>query len=265
MNEYLELGYFDILLACGFIIATIGISLALKLGLVRNLIIASLRTLLQLGLAGLLLGAVFKIRIMTVVLILLGVMILIASREAVARQKVRLKGSGLDAFISISISVILVGLTVTIIVVRAKPWWTPSIAIPLFGMIIGNSLNGITLTIDRFLSGCAQQRAEIETRLSLGASTYEASLPLMRDALRTGMTPIINSMMIVGIVALPGMMTGQLIAGAEPWDAVKYQMVVMYMITAATAFGSVCSVLLAWKRVFTDKDALRHDLTSPVQ
>ncbi len=259
MNEYISLTYLDILLACGFVLLCILLSFLLKLGLVKTLIIAAVRTSLQLGLAGLVLGAVFRLRSVAMVFVLVGVMILLASREAIARQGVRLKGSWIDTLIAISIATFFVGITVTAVIVKASPWWTPSVAIPLFGMVIGNSLNGISLALDRFLSGCVDRQHEIETRLALGATTIESTLPLVRESLRAGMTPIINSMMIVGLVSLPGILTGQLLAGADPQDAVLYQIVVMYMIAAGTSIGSISAVLLTRKRIFTADSALRTD------
>jgi putative ABC transport system permease protein len=132
--------------------------------------------------------------------------------------------------------------------------------IPLLGMIIGNSLNGISLSLDRFLGACANERRRIESRLALGATPNEAVQPIVREAIRTGMIPMMNAMAIVGVVSLPGMMTGQLLAGADPMDAVLYQIVVMYMIAAAVALGSSMVVLLARRRVFNEAMAVRTDL-----
>ncbi|HEX04081.1 MAG TPA: ABC transporter permease, partial [Bacteroidetes bacterium] len=153
-----------------------------------------------------------------------------------------------------------VSLIVTGSVIGARPIWTPPVFIPILGMILGNSLNGISLALDRFLTGCVDQRALIETRLSLGATPNEAVQPLVREAVRTGMIPIINSMAIVGIVSMPGIMTGQLLAGADPKDAVLYQIVVMYMLAGSTSISTVISILMLRRRVFTADMALRSDL-----
>ncbi len=254
--------YFDVGIALGFVVIAVAVSLLLKLGLAKNLLVATLRTALQLGLAGLVLGAVFTWESLPALLLLVAVMVLLAGREAVARQKIRIKGIWMDALAAIVACTATVGLTVTAVVVRADPWHTPSVFIPLTGMVIGNTLNGITLTLDRFLSGCATQRAQIEARLCLGASASEATRPVLKDALRAGMTPIINAMMIVGVISLPGVLTGQLLAGADPKNAVLYQMIVMYMLAASYAIGSMTVAFLARRRVFTSDLSLRPDLVT---
>jgi putative ABC transport system permease protein len=100
----------------------------------------------------------------------------------------------------------------------------------------------------------------VETRLSLGYTPWESLRPLVRTALRTGMTPMINALMVVGIVSLPGMMTGQILAGADPLTAVRYQIVVMLMIAASVTIGCLILVMLSYRRCFTEEDALRPDL-----
>ena len=169
-------------------------------------------------------------------------------------------GTAFDVFLAMTVSAFTVSLIVTGAVIGARPIWTPPVFIPILGMILGNSLNGISLSLNRFLTGCVEQRKLIETRLSLGATPNEAVQPLVQDAVRTGMIPIINAMAIVGIVSLPGMMTGQLLAGADPKDAVMYQIVVMYMLAASTSFSAVIAVLMVRRRVFTHEMALRQDL-----
>ncbi|MFP6659456.1 MAG: ABC transporter permease, partial [Pirellulales bacterium] len=96
----------------------------------------------------------------------------------------------------------------------------------------------------------AARRDQVEMLLSLGATRWEAARPAVRQSVRTGMTPIINAMMVVGVVSLPGMMTGQILSGAAPLDAVKYQIVIMFLIASATAMGTVSIVLLGYRRLF---------------
>ncbi len=264
MNDgYIALSVFDVALAAGFVLAAGLLSTLYRLGLAKLLATAAVRTAIQLSLAGVALGTVFGLKRISLVLALAVVMILLAGREALRRQRIKVPGAWFDTLIAMSLSSLIVAVIVTGVIVGAQPWWTPPVFIPLLGMILGNSLNGISLSLDRFLGACSEQRDRIEARLALGATPAEASLHLFRDAVRTGMIPTINAMTVVGIVSLPGMMTGQLLAGADPRDAVAYQIVVMYMLAAATAFGSVIAVLLARRRVFTGEMALRQDLRSP--
>ena len=142
-------------------------------------------------------------------------------------------------------------------------WYQPQYTIPMLGMILGNTLNGITLGLDSFLAAIVSKRDIIEARLCLGASRWEAALPEIREAIRVGMIPTINAMMIVGLVSLPGMMTGQLLSGTEPLQAVKYQIVIMFLIASATALGTVISILLAFLKLTTREHQL--DLSRMVQ
>ena len=96
----------------------------------------------------------------------------------------------------------------------------------------------------------AQQRGEIELILSLGGTRWEAAQSSVQNAVRTGMIPITNSMLVVGLVSLPGIMTGQLLSGTPPLEAVKYQIVIMFIIAAGTALGTISVVLLSYRRVF---------------
>ncbi len=260
MNNYIQLTPYHISLAAGFVLIAGIISALMRLGLVKSLFIGAIRTAVQLGLAGVTLGLVFGIRSVWLVVLLAAVMIFLAGREAVARQKIKLSGTGLDVLIAMALSSTIVSVSVTGVVISCEPWWTPHLFIPMLGMILGNSLTGISLALDSFLGDCKTRRREIEDNLTLGANQVEATLPFVRKAIRTGMMPMINSMSIVGIVSLPGMMTGQLLAGADPKDAVMYQIVVMYMLVAATTFGSILAVWLARRRVFTDYMAINPSL-----
>ena len=137
-------------------------------------------------------------------------------------------------------------------IVRVRPWYTPQYAIPLLGMILGNTLNGVSLGLDRLGSELAVRRDQVEAILALGATRWEAARPLLQQAVKTGLIPTINAMMVVGIVSLPGMMTGQILAGASPVEAVKYQIVIMFLIASATALGTVAVVLLSYRRLFNE-------------
>ncbi len=256
-EAYLSLSALDVTLAVGFIIVAAIISFIFKLALSKPLAVGTLRTAAQLLIAGYALSFVFSINKLWLVVLLALFMIALSAREAINRQRTRVPGVAWDVVAGMTLSALLVSLAVTSVVVGADPWWRPSIFIPLLGMILGNSLNGVSISLERFLAGCVNERDAIETRLILGATPQEALAPLVRESLRAGMMPIINAMAIVGVVSLPGMMTGQLIAGADPMQAVKYQIVVMYMLAASTAFAGSLSVLLARRRVMTREWALR--------
>jgi len=252
--EFIELGPVQLAVAAILVVAAGVVSLVLQLGVERRLAIAALRTVVQLGLLGLILERVFSLRHPLLVVGLLVLMTAFAAREAVSRSSRRYKGILLDAWLTMAASSFAVGGIVTNLVVGVDPWYEPQYVIPLLGMILGNSLTGISLGLDKFLDYLDVRRHEVELRIAFGATRNEALRAPLQEAVRTGMVPIINSMAAAGIVSLPGMMTGQILAGTSPMQAVAYQIVVMFMIAAAVAFGSMLVVLLA-ARHFMGTDA----------
>jgi putative ABC transport system permease protein len=146
-----------------------------------------------------------------------------------------------------------------------EPWYHPRYALPLLGMILGNTMTGISLGLHTLTSGLVRERAAVEARLALGATRHEAVLPVTRMALRSALMPIINSMAATGLVALPGMMTGQILAGAEPAQAVRYQLLIMFLIAGGTGLGATTAVLAGVLRLTDHRDRLRLDrLAAPL-
>ncbi|RME43146.1 MAG: iron export ABC transporter permease subunit FetB [Deltaproteobacteria bacterium] len=231
----------------------------LALGLEGRIFIAALRTVLQLLLIGLVLKALFAhVDLLWLMLIAL-VMLAAAGREVVARQKYRLEGGwaffvGSGAMFVSSFSVALLALTV---VIRADPWYAPRYAIPLLGMLLGNTMNGIALAMNHLNGQVWQGREMIEQRLMLGQTRGEAIADLRRESMRTGMIPIMNAMAAAGIVSLPGMMTGQILAGAPPTEAVRYQILIMFLITAGTGFGTITAIAFTTRHLFDARHRLR--------
>lgn len=249
--EYIDLSPAQVGLAALLILVNAGISLGLRLGMERRLLIAALRTVLQLILIGIVLDAVFAVRSWPIVVLMMSAMVGIAGVAAVRRIAWRYPSITFDSLISMWASSWLVTAAALLAIVRVRPWYEPQYAIPLLGMILGNTLNGISLGLDRLTEDLRSHRDQVDGLLALGATRWEAARENVRRAVRTGMTPIINSMMIVGLVSIPGMMTGQLLAGVDPLRAVEYQIVIMFLIAAGTALGTVSVVLLAYRRLFS--------------
>ena len=193
------------------------------------------------------------------VVLMATVMLLVAGYEVMARQKRRLRGVwgyGIGTF-SMFITSFTVTLLALLVIIGNEPWYQPQYAIPLLGMMLGNTMNGIAISLDRLMSGAWQQRTMIEGRLMLGQCWQEAIGDLRRDALRAGMIPTINGMATVGIVSLPGMMTGQILSGTVPVEAVKYQILIMFMISAGAGVGAVIALQLGARRLFDERQRLR--------
>ncbi len=237
-----------------------GISALLQLGLLKSLLWGAFRCVVQLSLIGYALAWIFAVDRPELVIAIIALMCAIAAQTATRRTPNVPRFPALIAFVSLAASTYLVMVIVAGVIIRAEPWYTARIVVPISGMILGNAVNGIALSIDRLYSEVKLRKYEVEALLSLGATPWEAVRDCVREAIRAGMTPVINSLMVVGLVSIPGMMTGQILGGADPGEAAKYQIVVMLMITAASAIGSMLLVGLTFRRLFTDDDALKPEL-----
>jgi putative ABC transport system permease protein len=189
------------------------------------------------------------------------IMLIAAGREVMSRQTRRFVGiwgfgAGTVSMFVSSFSITVIALTV---VIDISPWYEPQYAIPLLGMMLGNTMNGIAVSLDRLTQSAWEHRTTIEARLMLGQEWFHAVDGIRRESIRSGMIPIINSMAAAGIVSLPGMMTGQIIAGSPPLEAVKYQILIMFLISGGTGLGTIAAAWIGSRRLFDDRHRLRLD------
>lgn len=259
--NYIALGYTDIALAASLVLIHAVLSLVLRLGLARQIVVAASRMVVQLALLGVVLEALFAVvsPLWTGVAAL--VMVSFAGYEATARQRRRLAGPwgyGVGAGAILMAAGLITGLALAT-AVRPDPWYDPHYAIPLLGMVLGNTLTGVALGLNTLTATARRDRAAIEARLALGADKWTALGPTLREAMLSGMIPIINAMAATGLVAIPGMMTGQILAGAAPEDAIKYQLLVMFMIAGGTGFGVFAAVYAGAARLSDKRHRLRLD------
>jgi putative ABC transport system permease protein len=259
--SFISLTPWDLALASILVLLLAVLSARMRLGLSRQILVAAARTTIQLLLVGLVLKAIFEHVHLGWMSVIAAVMLMAAGREVIARQRRPLKGGwgfGVGA-LSMFLSSFAVTLLALIVIIGGSPWYTPQYAIPLLGMLLGNTMTGIALGMGRLTESAWQQRAMIEQRLLLGQTRGEAILELRKDAVRTGMIPIINAMAAAGIVSLPGMMTGQILAGSPPVEAVKYQILIMFLIAGGTGLGVMTAIWLTARRLFDERHRLRLD------
>ena len=259
--ELIQLSAFDLGLAAILVLLLALLSLRLTLGIERRLLIATVRTVVQLSLLGLVLKVLFAQSHPLLIGALTLFMLFMAGYEVMARQQRRFTGiwgmgvGTLSMFLS-SFTVTLLALTV---IIGVKPWYSVQYLIPLLGMLLGNTMSGIAIALDNLTHNAWQQRGQIEARLMLGHEWQQAIGETRRNALRTGLIPIINAMAAAGVVSLPGMMTGQILAGSPPFEAAKYQILIMLLISAGTGFGATAAVWLGSRRLFDERQRLRLD------
>ncbi len=249
------------LLIAGILIAVPALVSALfQLGLLKSLAWGTFRCVVQLTLIGYALTWIFAVDRVELVILIIGGMCFVAAKTATRRTPNVSSFPTAVGFLAMAASTYVVAVIVCGLIIRAEPWHTARIVIPIAGMILGNAVNGIALSLDRLYAEVRARNREVEAMLCLGATPWEAVRECVREALRAGMTPTINSLMVVGLVAIPGMMTGQILGGVDPAEAARYQIVVMLMIAAAVAIGSMLLLALAFRKLFTEDDALIPEL-----
>jgi putative ABC transport system permease protein len=265
-GHYLQLTFWQVGIAALLVVANGAVSVLLKLRLERSLLLASFRMVVQLVLVGFVLEAVFRWTTWYWVLALAIAMTLIAGVAAVWRTDRRFSGVYMSSIVSVTVSSwVMTMFALKGVLHGVTPWYDPQYSIPLLGMILGNTLSGISLGLNRLGDELAMRQDQVEMRLTLGATSWEAARPAIRQAVRIAMIPTINSMMVTGIVSLPGMMTGQLLSGIPPLEAVKYQIVIMFLIASGTALGSMGVVLLSFLRLFDSAHRFRYERILPVE
>ncbi|WP_346292082.1 ABC transporter permease [Sphaerothrix gracilis] len=238
-DTLVELDFLRLLWALGLMAAAIALASWQRLGLTWNLVMATGRTVLQLGAVGYVLAVVFDWRNPLAILLVLLVMLTTAS--LVARNRISKKLSRLLPLVwgCLLTSTLLTLSYTSLAVIRPENWYEPRYLIPLAGIVLGNAMNAAAIAGDRLVSTLKQRRRDIETHLSLGATPAQAIAQYRQEAIKAGLIPTINSMMVVGIVKLPGIITGQLLSGVDPLNAALYQMLIMFMLTFADLLTAV--------------------------
>jgi putative ABC transport system permease protein len=250
-----RISWADVALALLLVAVSIVVSRLRATGLERDIGVATLRSFAQLLAVGFVLDFVFgRHGALTPVVLL--VMIGTATLTSGARGR-RVPGAYWIAVTSVSVAAgSTLGLLLLLRIVPA----VPRAAIPLGSMIISNAMNTTSLVMSRMRDDLGAHRREVEAHLSLGQTATEAAAFWHRGALRSGMLPIIDQTKVVGLVALPGAMTGMLLAGASPSSAIRLQMVVMYMLLGGNAFAALVAGRLTIARLFTADHQLIRSL-----
>ena len=241
------------------------ISLAFGLRLERSLAVAAIRMTVQLGAVGFVLTFVFAQTSPWWTVLIAVVMVAAAGYELMQRQERRFQdwwAYGLG-----NLTLLLVGGLATLyavaVVIGPSPWYAPRYIIPILGMVLGNTLTAVSLALQTLTEGATRERAAIEARIALGAPRFEAFSSVLRQSMRTAMTPLLNTMAVAGIVTLPGMMTGQILAGADPAQAAKYQIMIMFVLGGAAGLGALLAGLGGVLLLTDKRHRLRLDRLAP--
>lgn len=253
-------GYWDLAAAAVLVLLNAILSLLLDLRLARTLLVAGVRVVIQLLLVGLVLKAVFALSSPLLIATVVLAMLATASHEILARQERRFAGfwgfgigAGTTALATLFVTAFALA------TLRPDPWFAPEVLVPLVGIVLGSVMNGVSISLNAFNISIVREHAAVEARLALGADRFIALKSLQRSALLGGLIPIINQMSAAGIITLPGMMTGQILAGMAPFEAAKYQILVLFLLAGGAGLGAIGATYIAMWRSTDDRDRLRLD------
>ncbi|HFI0025628.1 TPA: iron export ABC transporter permease subunit FetB [Streptococcus suis] len=242
-------------LVFGLVLVAMGISQKEKLGLTKDIFMAVVRTVLQLIFVGYILKFIFQASNVFLSLAMVLIILYNASVQANKRNP-NSKKSLLHPFLALLAST---GLTLTILILSGAIQFIPSQVIPISGMLASNAMTAIGLSYRAMYKSFTDNRQQVLEKLSLGATVKLASQDILREAIKTGMQPTIDSAKTVGLVSLPGMMSGLIFAGVDPVHAIRYQIMVMFMLLSATSLASVIASYAAYQTYFTNKAQLEFE------
>ncbi|GEL15165.1 ABC transporter permease [Pediococcus cellicola] len=249
----LDVNNWSLTLAFLLVMIALWIGYREKLGIDREIIIGVIRAVIQLFVVGYLLKYIFRVNNVILTLTMLLIIIFNASWNAQKRS------NGMSNALTISFIAILTstGITLGVLILSGAIKLIPSQVIPISGMIASNSMVAIGLCYRSMNTQFRDQRQSVLERLALGGTIRDASIGILRESIKTGMSPTIDSAKTVGIVSLPGMMSGLIFAGVDPVHAIKYQIMVTFMLLSATSVGSVMACYLAYRSFYNERKQLK--------
>lgn len=254
MNNAVNVNNVSLIFAGMLVVIALIIGWHQKLGINKDMIIGVIRACVQLTIVGFVLKYIFSVNntLLTIAMIL--VIIFNAAYNATKR------GSGIPKIFWSSFWAILLSTSVTLIglVLSGAIKFIPSQMIPISGMIASNSMVAVGLCYRNMLTLFRDQRQQVLERLALGASAHDSAISIVRECVKTGMQPTIDASKTYGIVSLPGMMTGLIFAGVDPVYAIKYQIMVVFMLLSATSLASVSASYIAYRRFFNSRLQLQE-------
>jgi putative ABC transport system permease protein len=256
-SEIINISWLHVAVTTLFVMAAGACSLYLRLKLEKDLVVGTIRTFIQLFLLGFVLKYVFALNNPLIVIFLFSIMIYFAASIISGRVQEKRVSYFLPVFISMFLSYMIINVFVMSVIVQVRPWYYPVYFIPIGGMIIGNSMNALAISINIWFETLKKERDRIDLYLSHGATPAESTHDNFKSAIKSGMIPSINALMSVGVVSIPGMMTGQILAGTDPLIAIKYQIVIMLLLVGSTAISTVLALHIVRKLSFSPAHQLK--------
>ena len=256
MNNYLKIDNLGLFISVAVMFIVMFLASINRLKLTKDIFIGTIRAFIQLFIMGFILRYTFTHSHWIFTAILFLFMLLFAAYEAYKRLK--FKSSRLFQYILISLSAgsLIPLFIIFYLILKIKPWYNIRYIIPISGMIVANSMTALSLGLNNYMTDIKNNRMMIYSKLSLGATAPYSVIDIFQKAYYNGILPSINSLMVLGIAKLPGMMTGQILAGVMPIESVKYQLMIMYMITFSNSISLLLLLKLANKVIFNAQEQL---------
>lgn len=255
-NSY-NIDIWGLLIALGMVAVAAIISELMHMGIGKTLMWSSCRALVQLCAMGFIIGYVIRSNSVWMVFALMAVMLVAAVQIVMSRARGIPKGLAGPIFLSLVITMLLMLALVTELIVRPHPWYAPQLVVPLTGMLLGNTVTALAVGLSRFYESMEERRDEVDMMLALGATPWESARPSIVSSIRLGLLPTTASLASSGIVTIPGMMAGQVIAGGDPLNAAKYQFVVLDAIAALALLADGLIMVMIYRTCFTADDQYR--------
>ncbi len=258
--EAINISYRAMIILYALITVPVLICFFLKLGNVKQILIAVLRMTVQLAAMGLYLDFLFRFNNVWVNFGWVILMIAIANITVNRNTGLRTARMFLTVMLGLTISAFFVIVIFIFIAIRPEPFYDARYLIPISGMVIGNCMRANTIALERFYASIKKNEREFLTYLLMGATLREAALPYIRESVKSALAPHLATLATLGLVSLPGMMTGQILGGSTPIVAIKYQIGIMIAIFTAITVTTVLNLLLSLKVAFNEYSILKRDI-----
>ncbi|MEA2068468.1 MAG: iron export ABC transporter permease subunit FetB [Verrucomicrobiota bacterium] len=255
-----DLGITSLVWMYALMLVPLAIFFHLRLGIIRETLVAMVRMTVQLILVGLYLKYIFQLNNALVSLLWVGVMMVVANLSILNKAGLKRDLFFWRSFTGVAGTTLFVSGWFILVAIRPDPVYDARYMVPIIGMILGNCLRSNVLSLERFYSGIRRNENEFMTYLMLGATLHEATRPYLRTAIKAAVNPSVATMATMGIVSLPGMMTGQILGGAMPMEAIKYQIGIMICIFTAMVAAALINILLSLPVAFDDHQRLRPEI-----
>ncbi len=253
-GNYYSIDIWGLLIALAMVAVAAGISGIMRMGIGKTLLWSACRALLQLCAMGFIMAFVIKSDNPWFVLLLIAVMLVAAVQITLSRATGVPKGMAGPVLLSLVVTMLIMMSLVTELIIRPQPWYAPQLVVPLTGMLLGNTVSTLAVGLSRFFESMRERRDEVDTLLALGATAWEAARDSIVSSIRLGLLPTTASLASAGIVTVPGMMAGQVIAGGNPIDAAKYQFLILAVIAALTLLADSLIMSMVYRKCFTKDD-----------